>query len=502
MILNGPRKFSTVLRATERKHNTMVKQGKPKRAMPPKSTIGNNAKQEGDRAMTVKQPTEKQKEQLKKATTDKQADEPGSPGTLTGNTASSSPTNRDNRATGTPGTSTPPNPVPPSMDLILSRLTAISTSIEGINDNISQLRHSLDYNQTEITDIKRRLDGIEAKQTQIERNSDHIEMLKRENAHLKQRLEQYEVYSRRDNLIISGLSETENEVPDTVAQNFFKMLLKDESLHIPISRCHRLGRKTAGGGARSTHRPLIVRFQTTGDRNRIWNTRRELKGTNIWIKEDFPAATEANRKRLYPILREAKVQGKKASLIADKLIVEGQSYTVNDLYRLPGNLRPDKAAVRHTNRYVMFYGRTAVYSNFHPRKVTIENREYNCVEQAFQHKKALDANDTNAATKILATHDPAEQKRIGDKVKVSKKWEQRHGVALMKKAVLAKFSQHEDLKGELKSTQGKCLVECNPYDKFWSCGMKLEDPNACNPSNWTGENQLGMCLDETRRALQ
>ena len=96
---------------------------------------------------------------------------------------------------------------------------------------------------------------------------------------------------------------------------------------------------------------------------------------------------------------------KKGALIAHKLITEGQSYIVKDTFRLPEILRPDKAAVRHTNWCVMFYRRSAVYSNFHPSRVSIDHIGYNHVGKELQHKGALHANDTAAVTNILAASD-------------------------------------------------------------------------------------------------
>ena len=158
--------------------------------------------------------------------------------------------------------------------------------------------------------------------------------------------------------------------------------------------------------------------------------------------------------------------------------------------------------IKHTDRYVMFFGRSSIYSNFHSSPFTLDNIRFNCVEQAYQHRKALDAGDTKAASDILATKDPVTQKHVGDKVKAkNKKWEKNEGLTFMQKAVTAKFSHNEQFKAELLSTKGKCFVECNPHDKIWSCGLKLDDPKSSNAANWTGLNQLGLCLDEARRSL-
>ena len=49
-----------------------------------------------------------------------------------------------------------------------------------------------------------------------------------------------------------------------------------------------------------------------------------LKGTNIGISEQFPKEIEDSSKALYPIMKKAKAEGHKTSLIKDKLFINGK----------------------------------------------------------------------------------------------------------------------------------------------------------------------------------
>jgi len=60
----------------------------------------------------------------------------------------------------------------------------------------------------------------------------------------------------------------------------------------------------------------------------------------------------------------------------------------------------------------------------------------------------------------------------------------------MKEAVYAKFSQHEDLKEILLSTENKKIVEHAP-DSCWGDGM-----------DGKGQNRLGHVLVQVRQELQ
>ena len=387
----------------------------------------------------------------------------------------------------------------PSRDA--SQIDQVLKKLDSISRDIQNLRKSLEHNQNEVSDIRNKIGQIENNHQKLSAQVADIEFLRQENILLKSRLERLEMYSRRDNLIITGLAESEDEDTQNVVQTFFQTLLKEAYKPVPLVRCHRLGVKVRENRG-NKGRPFIVRFANSFDRERIWSKRRELKGSDVWLNEDFPATVEANHKRLYPILKQARSQKIKATLAADKLIVEGKMYTVEDLCSLLENLRPSNTAVRTTKKHVLFFGRDAVFSNFHPSRIMVDSTYYNCVEQAFQHRKALDAGDTEAARKIMSTGNPVIQKHTGDRVKSKQEhWNMKRGLATMQKAVLAKFTQHQTMREELLATWEKSLVECNANDAFWSCGLKLSDPNAVNHSQWKGENRLGVCLEEVRRSL-
>jgi hypothetical protein len=51
-----------------------------------------------------------------------------------------------------------------------------------------------------------------------------------------------------------------------------------------------------------------------------------LKNTPFGIHEQFPNAIEERRKKLYPIQKEARKQGKHVVLVRDKLFINGMLY--------------------------------------------------------------------------------------------------------------------------------------------------------------------------------
>ena len=84
-----------------------------------------------------------------------------------------------------------------------------------------------------------------------------------------------------------------------------------------------------------------------------------------------------SRDTLRPILKLAKSipdYKEKSKLQGDKLVINGITYTVNDLHRLPPELAAYKAAQHTDNHLLVFHGELSPFSNFH-KAPFIYNRE-------------------------------------------------------------------------------------------------------------------------------
>ena len=70
----------------------------------------------------------------------------------------------------------------------------------------------------------------------------------------------------------------------------------------------------------------------------------------------------------------------------------------------------------------------------------------------------------------------------------------------MYNACIKKFQQNPELSKKLKKTSG-ILVEANPKDNFFSCGLSLQDPDLEMRTRWKGLNILGDILIKVRESL-
>lgn len=157
--------------------------------------------------------------------------------------------------------------------------------------------------------------------------------------------------------------------------------------------------------------------------------------------------------------------------------------------------------MRVTDTHIYFWG--SIYSNFQACTFTIGNNVFNCSEQAFMYFKATHFNDDAIAEEIMATAEPKDQKALGKLVRgfSNEEWEKVR-YQYMLTAVLAKFSQNENLKQFLVATGNKVFVEASPYDKVWGVGLREDDPLILDESNWQGLNLLGQVLMDVRAQLR
>ena len=346
--------------------------------------------------------------------------------------------------------------------------------------------------------------------------SEKVKSLTEENAFLKQevatlrsRIINMEAHSRRENLLFDEINDTDRETWEN-CENKLRDFLKnnlnlDTSHEIRFERVHRLGPFTTG-----KCRTIIAKFSFFKEREIVWRNRTTLKDTKFWILEDYPQEVQRSRKVLYPILREAQKEAKrpnsgikKVSLSMDILNVNGRKYTVSDLNDLPECIRPGNIAVRSTGDATVFFSRNSVLSNFYMHSpFTIHGIKYNCAEQFYQKTKAEHFKDDSAASAIMRSRDPADQYRIGQKIRgyVDREWMKRAQNVLVE-ANMAKYEQNKHVRDVLINTGSRKLGEAST-SKVWGIGLKLKDPNAVKIDLWNGQNIMGEVLTVVRNRLQ
>lgn len=149
--------------------------------------------------------------------------------------------------------------------------------------------------------------------------------------------DQIESYSRKNCLIVHGITESKDEEVTTVALKFLKDKLQLDVDLSSIDNCHRLNTL-----AKSKHpRPIIIKFTTYLIRSKVWSTKKLLKGTNYFISESLTRI----RLNLYKKARES-FGSKNAWTIDGRIIVllpDGKKKTIETAVQLQDAERDRKA---------------------------------------------------------------------------------------------------------------------------------------------------------------
>ncbi|HYT88684.1 MAG TPA: NADAR family protein [Gemmataceae bacterium] len=141
---------------------------------------------------------------------------------------------------------------------------------------------------------------------------------------------------------------------------------------------------------------------------------------------------------------------------------------------------------------IQFYGTSDEYgcfSNFAHFPIKFKGRSWPSVEHFFQAQKFA---GTEYEEAIRKSKSAAKAKGMGRtrKYRLRRDWEQVKD-AIMREGVLAKFTQHEDIRAVLLGTGDAVLVEHTRADDYWGDG-----------GDGHGKNKLGKILMSVREQLR
>ena len=266
--------------------------------------------------------------------------------------------------------------------------------------------------------------------------------------------------------------------------------------NILIDNIHRL-QETKPNGLK----PVIVRFVRFTDRMSVWSQRTKLRGTNIYVREHLPPSIAYKQRSLMPVFKAMKSAGERVSLVGDYIVHNRSRYTTKNVHLLYPYLDgKDPCATDGENVYA-YFGRHSPLSNFYRCDLKIDDRSYNCVEQAYQEAKARHYNRDDVANAIGKCSDPVEMKKLGDKLQEDGWYNSGAAIEAMKKIATAKFQQCEAAKNTLVYTGSRKIAEASPHDVFWGILCSRFSPDCQKSDEWKGQNQMGRILEGIRRDL-
>lgn len=214
------------------------------------------------------------------------------------------------------------------MKKILTRVNDIETKVRAVSDVTRDLENNMQGLSNIFDSVKT---SCELNTTEIERidvqckNSKEtvtteMRCLQRENEVLKNDLTDLRCRSMKFNLVFAGLHEVKGEHTEALIQEFVREEMRLEDT-LELANVHRFGRRGS-----NKPRPILVRFVYQQQHDLVLRNANRLKGKPFSINEQFPAAVEEVRKKLYPIMKEKRRLGHKVKLVRDKMYVNGVLY--------------------------------------------------------------------------------------------------------------------------------------------------------------------------------
>lgn len=186
---------------------------------------------------------------------------------------------------------------------IESRINTIEESTKESIKDIECIKTSIQFTETELKE----------KILQIKENNNKTKL------QIEEKLRTLEDRERRNNLRIGGLKESENESwldTEQKVRSLLKTKLNIDEQHVAIERAHRNHQHGSGRKPRT----ITMRLLNYKDKEVILKNCWKLKGTDIFISEDYSKATVEIRKKLLQEVKERKENGERVAVRYDKII--------------------------------------------------------------------------------------------------------------------------------------------------------------------------------------
>ena len=210
------------------------------------------------------------------------------------------------------------------MSKITVQVSDIEKKVNGLETKVNEIESSRQFDSGTLDNINKKQKEVDSMISKLKK----AEQEAKEND-LNAKILDMKCRSMRDNLMFYKIPEERNETDDDCVEKVLKLI--EEDLEIPnakaemeLHRAHRIGRYNP-----TKVRPIVAKFAYYPDREKVRKNANKLKGKEQGISQQFPKEIMEKRKKLVPIMKQARENGKDAYITVDKL------YINNELYKGP-----------------------------------------------------------------------------------------------------------------------------------------------------------------------
>ena len=198
----------------------------------------------------------------------------------------------------------------------MAKIKKSQYDIKDLKKEINDFKTSLEFTESE---LQEKIEHSEERHESVCKQVDEIYEYQNEidPEYINNKLIDLEDRSRRNNLRIYGITETNDESWEKCEEHADQVFSQKLGLkNIRIQRAHRVKRKK--GDKSKKPRPIVCNLLSYKDKKLILKNANKLKGTNIFIDEDCSFETVEYRKQLWDEVKYLRSQVTLLTLITDR----------------------------------------------------------------------------------------------------------------------------------------------------------------------------------------
>ncbi|XP_063436930.1 uncharacterized protein LOC134718363 [Mytilus trossulus] len=212
------------------------------------------------------------------------------------------------------------------------KITELENNIQGVGNLFDNLKSQCDKNKSLNDKNSSEVDKTKSSINKVSKDISEIKSQGRtstecncqdELENLKERVLDLSCRSMKNNLIFTGLYGIRDENTEELLRGFLHTEIGID-YQIEFGNVHRFGRSQRG------MRPIVARFLYQADLQYVLENAYRLHNTRYGIKQQFPKEIEDRRKKLYPIMKEAKYNRRNVKLVRDRLYIDNELYEIHD----------------------------------------------------------------------------------------------------------------------------------------------------------------------------
>ena len=212
----------------------------------------------------------------------------------------------------------------------------LKKEIDAIKSTTEDLEKSMEEVWESKDDLKENDKAQKAVKAQQQSEADG---LKKELGELRKKLEEerernieLENYTRRENIKLMNIPETENR-DITTRDLVYDILSHDLNVDTNDIRFHAVHR--VGKPSKSRIRPIIARFVCREDRDHVFRAKRRLQESSrfrdAYITADYAKAIQDERRVLVKAMFKAREMGRQAKVIDRFILIDNQRFSIKDV---------------------------------------------------------------------------------------------------------------------------------------------------------------------------